>query len=317
MHEFGTPTASEYEFPCGPHRHVEPALSRPEWYGDRTYPVPRPPVLAPIHEPVPPKHTQIQPRCFTCAHFEMCKFKKDYLKTLTLIQDDLGAPAQNFEKTDKYITIPRFHGFPLENWDKYLPREIEFDNCDHKGIFFAAKFNGINFVNIVYKAKKYFILVQLKYNADEDLYMLDTCKEAFYGVDYELNEESLETMQLGLIDWREVIINAKMIAPLPPPPKKDIINTTHFSAQLDCDMYEWNKDSFEDAVKKMIKKYPHGIPIDENGQALYHIETYHIAHGEVPFAPLFHEKECKHTEHYFPPKPAFAPPKPPKRRGDK
>lgn len=305
--------------PChenyGPPVNISPVVAPCNGYEDNIHPVSRPPILAPCHESVPPSHTQIQPRCFTCCHFEMCKYKKDYLKMITIMQKDLGAPQKDYELTNKYIEIPHFVGFPFADWDKYLPKEVIFDNSDNKGKIFSAKFNGINFVNIVYKDCKYFILLQFVYNAEDKIYELESCKEAFYCVEYELNKKSIEEIQTGLTKWREVIINAKMPAPLPPPPHKDIIDTTHFSASLNCDMYEWNKDSYEDAIKKMIKKYPHGIPIDENGKALYHIITYHIENGEVPYAPLFVERETRQTKYYFPPKP-FRPSKPPKRRDD-
>lgn len=276
-------------------------------------PVSRPPLLAQIPHQLPPKHTQVQPRCFTCRHFEMCSFKKDYLKTVTLIQNSLGAPQLDCELTNRYITIPRFVGFPLVNEEKYLPKEVIFDNSDNKGKLFLSKFNGINYVNIVYKDNKYYILLEFKYNSKTELYDLNSCKEAFYGVEYELNKESLEEIQLGLIEWREIIINAKTP---PPPPKKDIINTTHFSASLECDMYDWNKDSFDDAIKKLIKKYPNGVPVTEDDRILYHIATYHIENGEVPYAPLFYNKKCKDTVTYVPPQPYRKLPKPPKRRGD-
>jgi len=95
----------------------------------------------------------------------------------------------------------------------------------------------------------------------------------------------------------------------PPPPRKDVINTTHFSAMLNCDMYEWNKETFEEAVERMKREYPFGIPIDEKGHGFYHIATFHIANGKVPYSPLIQEKP------YFPPKPP-KPPKPTKRYGD-
>lgn len=258
--------------------------------GEGPHPVERPAQLFPIPPMIPPKHTQIQPRCFTCTHFEMCSFKKDYLKTLTLVQNDLGSPQMDYEWTNRYITIPGFVGFPLVNQDDYLPKEVIFDNSNNKGRLWLAKFNGINYVNIIYKDLKYYILIQLKYNKESDLYELKSCKEAFYKVDYELNKTSLEEIQLGLVEWREKIINAIMP---PPPPKKDIINTTHFSANLNCDMYTWNKQSFDEAVQNLLKKYPHGVPIDENERTLYHIATYHIAGGEVPYAPLYFSQEKK------------------------
>lgn len=269
--------------------------------GEGPHPVKRPPQLFLIPPQLPPKHTQIQPRCLTCTHFEMCSYKKDYLKTLTLIQNDLGSPQADYELTNRYITIPGFVGFPLINQDDYFPKEIIFNNSDNKGKLWLAKFNGINYVNAVYKDKKYYILIQLKYDKDSDLYQLKSCQEAFYKVDYELNENSLVDIQLGLVEWREKIINAIM----PPPPKPDVINTTHFSANLNCDMYNWNKKSFEDAVKDFLTKYPNGIPLEDGGRTLYHIATYHIAGGEVPYAPLYFPQEEKK-------KPKF----PKKRRDD-
>lgn len=326
---FGYPAALEYwyQYPpdiLGPTRFnpVPPPPPPPENEKDNRKvgykdgeqrPVSRPPLLAPIPPQLPPKHTQVQPRCFTCKHFEMCGFKKDYLKTVTLVQNSLGAPQADYELTNNYITIPRFVGFPLVNQDEYLPKEVTFDNSDHVGKLWLAKFNGINYVNIIYKDTKYYILIELKYNKETELYELKSCKEAFYKVDYELNEKSLEEIQLKLIDWREIIINAK--AP-PPPPRKDIINTTHFSATLNCDMYDWNKESFEDAMRRLIKKYPNGVPISEDDRFLYHIATYHIANGEVPYAPLFYGQKDKHCVNYVPPQPAGKPPRPPKRRGD-
>lgn len=276
------------------------------------HPTYRPPFLAPIPPKLPPKHTQIQPRCFTCKHFEMCSFKRDYLKTLTLMQNDLGAPQWDFEWTDKYFTVPGFVGFPIVNQDDYFPKEVSFNNSDNPGKLWLAKFNGINYVNIVYKDTKYYILIQLKYNKESELYELKSCKEAFYKIDYELSEKSLEEIQLGLVEWREIIINAIMP---PPPPKPDIINTTHFSANLNCDMYEWNKDSFEDAVEKLCKKYPQGVPLDEHGRALYHIATFHVAGGEVPYAPLYYGKVDKKTPYFEPPK-KLGLKKSPKRRDD-
>ena len=321
--EYGCPVP-EYDYyphehlgpvPFNPNPEPPPPPPKPErkvGYVDAG-PTKRPPLLAPIPPRIPPKHTQVQPRCFTCKHFEMCAYKQDYLKTVTLLQNCLGAPSFDYEQTTRYITIPEFVGLPIINEDKYFPKEVKFDNSDDVGHLFLSKFNGINFVNVVYKVKKYYILIQLKYNTESELYELKSCKEAFYKVDYELNEKSLEEIQLGLVDWREIIINSPA---LPPPPKKDIINTTHFSAVLDCDMYEWNRDSFDDAVKKLLKKYPNGIPIGPDGRALYHIATYHVAEWEVPYAPLFYnEVDKKKLVNYIPPQPAKQS-KPPKRRGD-
>lgn len=248
------------------------------------FPGAKPPVLASIPHQLPPKHTQVQPRCFTCRHFEMCGFKKDYLKTVTLVQNSLGAPQADYELTDKYIVIPEFIGFPLANADKYFPKEVEFDNTDTKGHLFLAKFNGINYVNVVYLEFNHYILIKLKYSKETELYELESCEEAFYGVKYELSQKSLEDIQLGLVEWREIIVNSPMP---PPPPRKDVINTTHFSAALNCDMYEWNKKSFEESMREFAKRFPFGIPIDEDGCKFYHIATFHVENGEVPYSPYF------------------------------
>lgn len=298
--------------PVPPPPQPKPEPERKVGYGAEG-PTRRPPLLAPIPPRIPPKHTQVQPRCFTCEHFEMCAFKQDYLKTVTLIQNCLGAPSYDYEWTTKYIVIPDFVGLPIINEDKFFPKEVVFDNSDNKGKLFLSKFNGINFVNVVYKDTKYYILIQLKYNTETELYELKSCQEAFYKVKYELNKDSLEEIQLGLMEWREIIINSPAV---PPPPRKDIINTTHFSAVLDCDMYSWNRDSFDDAIKKLIKKYPNGIPIGPDGRALYHIATYHVAEWEVPYAPLiYNDTKEKRLMNYVPPQPMHVP-KPPKRRGD-
>jgi len=50
------------------------------------------------------------------------------------------------------------------NESEYFPAEVVFDNSDDGGKLFGAKFNGINFVNVVYKSKRYFILIELVYD---------------------------------------------------------------------------------------------------------------------------------------------------------
>lgn len=270
------------------------------------------PILLPLPPQLPPKHTQVQPRCFTCKHFEMCGFKKDYLKTVTLIQNKLGAPAQDYEATTNYILIPNFVGFVFYNEDKYFPKHIEFDNSDFGGDLFLAKFNGINYVNVVYLERNHYILIQLIYSKDSELYELKSCEDAFYGVKYELNQKSLEEIQLGLVEWREMIINAKMP---PPPPKPEVINTTHFSAMLNCDMYEWNKETFEQAINRLKREYPWGIPMDPDRHGVYHIATFHIEGKEVPYSPCFDEVALAKGPKFIAP-PAKKSHKPPKRFGD-
>lgn len=70
-------------------------------------------------------------------------------------------------------------------------------------------------------------------------------------------------------------------------PKATIINTTHFSSTLECDMYEWNKKTFEDAVEELNRKYPNGYPIEDDGKTFYHIATFHVEPAEVPYSTLY------------------------------
>lgn len=231
----------------------------------------------------------------------MCKYKTDYLKTLALVQKDLGSPSIDYELTHRYITIPNFVGFSFPNEEKYLPKEVEFDNSDDNGKLFMAKFNGINYVNIVYTVKHYYVLLQLVYNYDTKLYELKSCKDAFYDVDYELSEDSLTTLQVDLDDWRPIIINAKAPAPYEKP-RHDVIDTTHFSANLNCELYEWNKEDYDDSVRKLMNRYPKGIPVSDDGRILYHIHTYHIENGEVPYSPLYvKDPEFEEPPRYIPP----------------
>ncbi len=252
-------------------------------------PVKRPPVLKRIEEPAPPKHTQIQPRCVTCEHFSMCKYKEHYLKTITLMQNTLGAPSIDYELTDKYLTIPKFVGFSIGQGLRFFPKEIEFYNTE-KGYYYAAKFNGINFVNIIYNKQKYYILLQFEYNEENEAYELKSSKEAFYRVEFDLTDESTEDLLSGLLEWRKAVLSKKAL-PVPPPPKKEIIDTTHFSASLDCDVYSWTKESYDDAVRRLSLEYPNGIPLNDNDPAspLYHIVTYHVEDKPVPYSPLYRQ----------------------------
>lgn len=76
------------------------------------------------------------------------------------------------------------------------------------------------------------------------------------------------------------------VAPPPPQIKPDLINTTHFSASLNCELYDYNNKKFEDSIKELLKKYPHGIPISDDDRELYHIATYHCEPCHVPFSSL-------------------------------
>ena len=288
-----------------PHEHLGPVPTSPpsrepiKGICDDCAEIEEPPVLTPVSWQLPPMHTQIRPRCFTCKHFDMCQYKKDYLKTVTVLQRGLGSPTdENYRIAVEVGKIPDFKGIVITGAEAYLPEEITFTGTSIKGKLFMAKFNGINYVNIVYMYKDYFILLELKYNKTTELYEVESCKEAFYGDTYTITQSSLEDIQLGLVDWRTHIIESKL-----PEHKLEMINTTHFSASLECDLYDWNRLSFDKSIEKLLNAYPNGIPISDDDKTLYHIATFHIAQQEIPYSPYFQPESVKQV-------------KPPVRRGD-
>lgn len=75
----------------------------------------------------------------------------------------------------------------------------------------------------------------------------------------------------------------------------DVINTTYFSANLNCDFYEYEKGlTEEEGIRRMIAHYPKGIPCKDGSYyhlATFHIEPYkvpmyHPENGKVAFAPI-------------------------------
>ena len=77
-------------------------------------------------------------------------------------------------------------------------------------------------------------------------------KEIYYKIKYQINESSLDELQLGLLDWRQF---KEENADVP-----DVINTTFFTAKVDYH-YEWIKNlSYSEGLKRMIIQFPEGIP---------------------------------------------------------
>lgn len=61
----------------------------------------------------------------------------------------------------------------------------------------------------------------------------------------------------------------------------EAINTTYFSARLDCYFYEQQKGlSPYDGVRRMIAEFPNGIPMSDG--TYYHLATYHFEKDKVP-----------------------------------
>jgi hypothetical protein len=118
-------------------------------------------------------------------------------------------------------------------------------------------------------------------------------------------------LQSELLVWREDIEKKENQNK-----ELDIINTTHFSAQLNCNFYEQEKGLTEkERIQRLVKQYPCGIPMRDG--RYYHLATYHIEPNKVPYC---HSKDNYST--FSPmPYPVFPqtpiPHKVPIKRGDR
>lgn len=243
--------------------------------------------LTPIKPELPaPPHTEIKVQCFTCKHFPVCNMRQDYLKTAQLIQEILGSPCESYEINPPPIKIPNFEGVFIENYQEYFPDTV-ISTKDTIGNFYMAKYNCSENIKFIYIFNGYYVLFNAQYNEETKEFDISQGKEICYGVTCEIAED-LDLLQLGLLSLKEDIENAE-------PEEKDIINTTHFSADLKCNFYEWEKGlNYYDGIRRIIAKYPNGIPIGCHGE-LYHLATYHIEDRCIP---------CYHPENG---QPVFAP----------
>lgn len=245
-----------------------------------------------IPSPPPPRHTEIKIHCFTCKHFPVCNIRQDYLKTAKLIQNVLGAPCDNYEISSLPFKIPEFEGITIENWKEYFPETITTKN-DKIGYFYMAKYQYSKCcckntcIKFIYIIDKFYVIFTAIYDEDTKKFNISLGKEICYGITCEIAND-LELLQNGLMVLLEDIKKKEAIP-------KDIINTTAFSAQLDCKYYEWEKGlDYNEGIKRIIAKYPDGIPIGPCGE-LYHLATYHIENHCIP---------CYHPENGHP---VFAP----------
>lgn len=123
-------------------------------------------------------------------------------------------------------------------------------------------------------------------------------RDICYKTPSKLSIDSEKMIIVALTEIREELLKKKC---------ETVINTTAFSAQLDCKFYEWEKGlDYNEGIKKIIAQYPNGIPIGPCGE-LYHLATYHIEDGCVPCYhpdnnqpvfmpmpyPVFIPKHCK------------------------
>lgn len=257
-------------------------------------------ILTPIQEELPPPyHTQIQPRCFTCKHFPICDIKADYLKTLKLIEEVLGTPCKNYELYPLPIPVPEFKGTLILEYAEYFP-EIIVDSNNKEGSFYAAKYSNENNICFIYIFNGYYVLFTAIFDEESQKFEISNGREICYNLEYKLSETSLANLSFGLLAFKEDLTDEDESKP-------EVINTTHFSAMLNCDFYEWEKGlNYYDGLKRILSKYPNGIQLKDG--TYYHIATFHCENEKVP---CYTPPNCGYIGI---PYPVFIPPKCNKKR---
>ena len=263
-----------------------------------------------INKPCPKHH--IHPRCYTCSKFPVCNIREDYLKTAFLMQMILGEPHSDRELgyyDTKWGRLPGFKGYNFENPENYFPTTIT--TTDEKtGTFMTAKYRNKDLVQLLYNIDNYYIVFNAIWNSDDEVYDFSEGIEVYYGLHYTLSENSKAELAVGLDTWRQEMEDKEKRSE-----ESEVINTTFFSAKLECDFYEWEKGlTEEEGIKRIIATFPHGVPCHDG--SYYHLATYHIEPHKIP---CYHPENGKVAFAPFP-YPVFIPPikdkEPPCRRGD-
>lgn len=252
------------------------------------------PILTPLPDMPSPKNSRIMVRCFTCKHFEVCSIRKDYLKTAQLISEVLGGPACSMQMHPE--NIPKFKNYvgtiitePLD----YFPEKITV-NTDKEGIFYQAKYITFNCIQFIYIVQNKYVIFSANYDYDTKEFVISRGCDEKGNHNYIINNNDITTLQISLIDWREEMKEIPTQIP-------DIINTSAFSARLDCQFYEQEKGlQYEEGIRRLAIKYPYGIPIDDKG-SLYHIATYHAEPCQVPMIPVY-DMPCSYMPMPYVPK---------------
>ena len=179
-------------------------------------------ILQPIKVDKPPCHTQIQPRCLTCKKQFVCRIKPDYIKTAIAIQEILGDPQDDYE-------LCRRGTVEFEKANEVFPATITIDEVEyklHKGFYTTPD----SFRLIYLYNDEYYVEIFLTYKNEG--YVISPALH--YHHCYELSNEDQANLIAAATNWRE----NNYIEPEP----KEFINTTFFSAILNCEFYEFGKE---------------------------------------------------------------------------
>lgn len=243
--------------------------------------------LTPIEVERPPRHTQVFPRCFTCSKFPTCNLRSDYLKTLYLIQNVLGDPQDDycFTKSTPYRQYPCYEGIEIKNPETIFPAELTFtqrilpngDMLDEPviGTLISAKYQDLNTVLFLYDAEHYIVMFKALYSEKAQEFVISEGMEIVYHIRYTYPESEVLETQVNLDTWKTQMEENEN-------KEADLINTTYFSAVLNCQFFDPVRGlTPEEGVKRIIAKYPNGVPLGED--QYYHLETLHIEPHKVPY----------------------------------
>lgn len=179
-------------------------------------------ILTPIKVDKPPRHTQVMVRCLTCTKHSVCRIREDYLKTAIAIQNILGDPQEDYELSCEPTKLSQ------EEKDLF-PITIEAN--EKTGNIIDIYYFSTDFLAAYYKFDDY--VVCFKINYDNDSYTVASGIEAYYWTRYETSDESKESLSAAALNWRNNFFEKEE--------KKEYVNTTYFSATLNCQFYEYDK----------------------------------------------------------------------------
>lgn len=197
--------------------------------------------------------------------------------------------------------LPHFDGTLVENPESYLPQTIRSEN-ETEGLLYKIKYVDSNTFNFVYFVDPYYVIFSAKYNEETKLFDVSNGVEPYYGAIFKIKKDYNDDIQLGLATLKEDLEEKE-------PEEKDVINTTAFSAELNCQFYEWERGlSYEEGIMRMVSNYPDGIPLGDD--TYYYLATFHIEPKKVP---CYHPNNGKIG--FMPmPYPVYIPPKKHKKR---
>ena len=272
--------------------------------------------LTPVEIKEPPRHTIVHPRCFTCKKFPVCRIREDYLKTAELMQNVLGNPQQDraigcLNPNSPDDSVPGYMGHSFRYPETIFLKEIDTSVAGVEGSFVDAKWRVLDLVQFIYNINGYYVIFTAFWNPKLKFYDIKEGRELYYGVPILMSDFSKKEIASNLKTWRQEMKDEYQNSMV------DIINTTAFTARLECEFYEHERGlSEEEGIKRIIAQFPNGVPCKDG--SYYHLATYHIEPNKVP---MYHPENGKVSFMPMPypvfvPKPCEPKPKPPRKRGD-